>query len=113
MNREPRIYGSRWDKARLRFLQQHPLCAMCEQQGRVTAATVVDHIKPHKLKDALNGGDSNAISKAQKLFWDTKNWQGLCTSHHSSTKQRIEKRGVQIGCSEDGTPLDPNSHWFK
>lgn len=113
MNNEPRIYGSRWDKARLRFLQQHPLCVMCEQQGRITAATVVDHIKPHKLKDALNSGDSKVIAKAQKLFWDTKNWQGLCTSHHSSTKQRIEKRGVQIGCGEDGMPLDPSSHWYK
>ena len=46
MNKEPRVYGSRWDKARLRFLQQHPLCVMCEQQGRITPATVVDHIVP-------------------------------------------------------------------
>ncbi|WP_328203649.1 hypothetical protein [Brevibacillus nitrificans] len=38
-------------------------------EGNVGAATVVDHIIPHK-------GD-------KELFWDQKNWQGLCDSHHS------------------------------
>ncbi|MFW8092273.1 HNH endonuclease, partial [Klebsiella pneumoniae] len=48
---EPRIYGSKWDRERLIFLRAHPLCIMCQEQGRVTAATVVDHIIPHKLKE--------------------------------------------------------------
>jgi len=86
---------------------------MCQEQGRVTAATVVDHIIPHKLKEALRSGDSQAIAKAQKLFWSRKNWQGLCKQHHDSTKQRMEKRGTVIGCDENGIPLDPNSHWFR
>jgi CRISPR/Cas system-associated endonuclease/helicase Cas3 len=81
---------------------------MCQEQGRVTAATVVDHIIPHKLKEALRSGDSQAIAKAQKLFWSRKNWQGLCKQHHDSTKQRMEKRGTVIGCDENGLPLDPN-----
>lgn len=116
MNRdmkEPRIYGSRWDKARLRFLQQHSLCVMCEQQGRITAATVVDHIEPHKLKDALKAGNPLAISKAQHLFWSKENWQPLCKAHHDSTKQRMEKSGTVIGCDANGYPLDPASHWSK
>jgi hypothetical protein len=25
----------------------------------------------------------------------------------------MEKRGVVIGCDENGNPLDPNSHWMK
>ncbi|ECJ2707144.1 HNH endonuclease, partial [Salmonella enterica subsp. diarizonae] len=29
MKKEPRIYGSKWDKARLVFLRDHPLCVMC------------------------------------------------------------------------------------
>jgi 5-methylcytosine-specific restriction endonuclease McrA len=72
MNKEPRIYGSKWDRERLVFLRAHPLCVMCQQQGRVAAATVVDHITPHKLKEALLSGDAAAISKAQKLFWSQK-----------------------------------------
>ncbi|QNE49245.1 HNH endonuclease [Klebsiella michiganensis] len=113
MNKEPRIYGSKWDRERLLFLRAHPLCVMCHEQGRVTAATVVDHIIPHKLKEALRSGDTQAIAKAQKLFWSRKNWQGLCKQHHDSTKQRMEKRGTVIGCDENGIPLDPNSHWFR
>ncbi|WP_142383839.1 HNH endonuclease, partial [Klebsiella variicola] len=53
MNKDPRIYGSKWDRERLIFLRAHPLCVMCQEQSRVTAATVVDHIIPHKLKEAL------------------------------------------------------------
>ncbi|PHM73035.1 HNH endonuclease [Xenorhabdus sp. KJ12.1] len=108
-----RIYGSKWNKARLTFLQQHPLCVMCRQQGRFTAATVVDHIVPHKLKDAMNTRHSAAIKAAQRLFWDKKNWQSLCASHHNSTKQRIEKRGQDIGCDAQGYPLDAHSHWHQ
>lgn len=111
--KEPRIYNSRWDKARLTFLRNNPLCAMCSQQGRTEAATVVDHISPHKLKDALKSGNREAISRAQLLFWDKGNWQPLCKPHHDSTKQRMEKRDVVIGCDVNGMPLDPNSHWNK
>jgi hypothetical protein len=84
---------------------------MCEQQGRITPATVVDHIEPHKLKDALKSGNPLAISKAQLLFWSKDNWQPLCKAHHDSTKQRMEKSGAVIGCDANGYPLDPASHW--
>ncbi len=56
---------------------------MCEAEGKATAATVVDHIVPHK-------GD-------QALFWDTDNWQSLCVHHHASVKQREERRGAGGG----------------
>ena len=108
---EPRIYNSRWDKARLSFLKSNPLCVMCRRQDRAIPAMVVDHIKPHKLKEALRGGNQEEIAKARKLFWDKGNWQPLCKQHHDSTKQREEKRGHVIGCVENGLPLDPQSHW--
>ncbi|MGR0243453.1 HNH endonuclease, partial [Klebsiella pneumoniae] len=65
-----RIYGSRWDKARRAFLAHHPLCVMCQQQGKTVAASAVDHITPHKLKAALLSGNTAAIAQAQRLFWD-------------------------------------------
>ncbi|WP_413732329.1 HNH endonuclease signature motif containing protein [Sodalis sp. RH20] len=111
--KEQRIYGSKWDRMRLAFLREHPLCVMCKRQGRVVAAAIVDHIVAHRLKDALQSGNAEAITKAQKLFWDRKNWQSLCKQHHDSTKQRMEKSGIMPGCTEDGIPLDPNSHWRK
>lgn len=75
-----RGYNYRWQKARERFLRKHPLCAYCEREGRLTAATIVDHIIPHR-------GD-------QQLFWDESNWQALCKFCHDSVKAREEGRGV-------------------
>ncbi|MBF6637893.1 HNH endonuclease [Rouxiella badensis] len=109
--KEPRVYGSKWNKARLRFLQENPLCVMCHEQGCIVAASVVDHIVAHKLKDALLTGNPSLIKPAQKLFWDSKNWQPLCKMHHDSTKQRMEKSGYVSGCDENGMPIDPKSHW--
>lgn len=76
-----RGYSSQWRKARAAFLQAHPLCVYCMRNGKVTAANVVDHIVPHR-------GDMS-------LFWDTKNWQALCSSCHSSIKQAEEYRKNQ------------------
>jgi len=85
-----RGYNSRWEKARKTYLMRNPLCVMCQKEGRVTAATVVDHIRPHK-------GDS-------ALFWDTDNWQSLCKPHHDRDKQR-EERGRFQAVDIDGWPI--------
>ena len=70
-----RGYSHRWQMTRKRFLVKHPLCALCEQSGKLTPATVVDHIQPHR-------GD-------QTLFWDKQNWQPLCKRCHDQ-KTRLE-----------------------
>lgn len=70
-----RGYDGRWERARKAWLAEHPLCAECERNGRVTAATVVDHIIPHK-------GDYN-------LFWDSEhNWQSMCKPDHDAKTAR-------------------------
>lgn len=60
-----RGYGSKWAKARLAFLAEHPTCECerCKASGQPLPADVVDHIIPHRGN--------------QKLFWDTKNWQAM------------------------------------
>jgi 5-methylcytosine-specific restriction protein A len=71
------LYSAAWDKARLLWLARHPLCVVCQAEDRITAASVVDHIIPHR-------GDP-------VLFWDSeKNWQSLCRSHHSKKTGRGE-----------------------
>jgi len=69
-----RGYDSQWDKARRGWLAKHPLCVECERGNRITAATTVDHIIPHR-------GD-------MALFWDTSNWQSLCKHHHDQKTAR-------------------------
>lgn len=87
-----RGYGWRWQKARATFLAkpENVLCRMCTEAGRVTAATVVDHIIPHR-------GD-------QGLFWDTSNWQPLCQQHHDSAKQAEERGRGRERVGIDGLP---------
>lgn len=92
-----RLYGTAWRRFRKRFLQEHPLCVMCEQQGLLTGATVVDHIIPHR-------GDL-------ELFWRDGNHQALCKTHHDSAKQRAEKSGGVVGCTLEGVPIDPRHPW--
>ena len=55
----------------------NPLCVECERQGRTVAATVVDHITPHR---------GNTF-----LFWSVNDWQSLCALCHNSWKARIER----------------------
>ncbi|MYZ44205.1 HNH endonuclease [Schauerella aestuarii] len=75
-----RGYGYKWQQARLGYLRSHPLCCYCEREGRVAAATVVDHKVAHR-------GDMN-------LFWDKANWQPLCKPCHDSIKQREEAQSI-------------------
>ena len=92
-----RGYGYRWQKAREGWLKSHPLCADHLSRGQVVAATIVDHIKPHRGDNAL--------------FWDRENWQSLCKSCHDSIKQAAERSGVIKGCDLSGLPADPNHPW--
>ena len=71
-----RGYGHRWRKFRTAYLSAHPLCVMCEAEGKTEAATVVDHVTPHR-------GD-------MVLFWQGP-FQALCAAHHSRHKQRQEQ----------------------
>ena len=69
-----RGYGNQWRKASKQFLEHHPLCVKCREEGKFVKATVVDHIVPHR-------GDS-------ELFWDRGNWQALCKKcHDRKTRQ--------------------------
>ena len=77
---------------RIIHLRNHPLCVMCDHDGFVIAATVVDHINPHK-------GD-------ERLFFDPLNLQSLCKRHHDSDKAFMEINGYRKGCDDDGNPYD-------
>ena len=96
----------RWRAKREAQLARHPLCVYCEERGRITPATVADHIEPHR-------GD-------RMKFWRGA-LQSLCASCHSSTKQREEAGSAPKGCDVDGWPrmhrMDrrrvPGSHWSR
>ena len=77
-SRQARGYTNRWARRAAMFRARYPLCGMrpngrppvmsqCFDERRVTVATQVDHVVPHR-------GD-------RVLFWDEfDNWQALCAS---------------------------------
>jgi 5-methylcytosine-specific restriction protein A len=70
-----RGYGSKWQRESKQWLRVpgNSMCAEHLRRGEHVAAKVVDHIKPHKQNP--------------RLFWDRKNWQGLCISCHNRKSQ--------------------------
>ncbi len=64
------LQSTAWRQLRAQVLRETPLCAACGRQGRVVAATVVDHI------------DGNPTNN------DRANLQPLCASCHAAKTAR-------------------------
>ena len=60
-------HSTEWKHKRRNFLIEHPFCEECYRNGRLTKATLVDHIVP--------------ISQGGSLL-DDNNLQALCSSCH-------------------------------
>ena len=64
--KKSKLYGSGvWKRIRLIQLQKQPLCVMCGEQGRLTPATVCDHVDcmwPATL-DGLTRGPFQSLCK--------------------------------------------------
>ena len=70
-----RGYDGDWRRLRLRILADEPLCRFCAAEGRVTAATEVDHIDPFR-----------GLDDPRRL--DPANCRPLCTPCHRSRTAR-------------------------
>ncbi|NBS69248.1 HNH endonuclease [bacterium] len=78
-SRHARGYDSVWTRYSKLYLRQHPLCRSCEQLGRTTVASLVDHIIPLRLRPDLR--------------LDPENLQPLCRSCHA-VKTAAETRNT-------------------
>jgi len=76
----------RWRRRRRYQLRAHPLCELCEAEGRAVLADIVHHVEPH---------DGNVTS-----FWFG-TLQSLCRSHH----ERIHGRDHRVEIGVDGWPV--------
>ena len=70
---------SLWRRMRKALLAREPLCRECVKEGKLTSATIADHIRPVR-----DGAD----------FFDASNHQPLCASHHArkSAKEGHQRR---------------------
>lgn len=86
----------RWQRLRRLKLAEQPICERCITQGRVEAATDVDHRRP--------------ISQGGDPFPPLDQLNSFCHSCHS-TKTNEDMTGKVKGCDVDGWPLDPDHAW--
>jgi len=91
-------YGTQlWKNRRSHQLRTEPLCAICEAEGRVTGATVADHIEPH-------GGDYTAFVRGAL--------RSLCAPCHDNL-QGFTHKPWRPDIGVDGFPLDPRHPWYR
>jgi len=64
-----RGYDRQWRKVKQLYLKRWPWCRECLKQGKLVKATQVDHRKH--------------LSGDHERFFDQRNWQSLCATHHS------------------------------
>jgi 5-methylcytosine-specific restriction endonuclease McrA len=82
-----------WRRRRAHQLRVEPLCRLCLEAGRVTPATVADHVEPHR-------GNFTAFRLGQL--------RSLCADCHNRLDGTNSPRAP---VREDGTPSDPNHPW--
>ncbi len=90
MQATPRLRGRRAVEQRKRRLAAEPLCRTCTERGRVTAATVPDHIVP-----LFKGGTD-----------DDENIQCLCDPCHAEKTARDMGHVVRVEIGSDGWPVE-------
>lgn len=86
---DERIRGRRGVELRKRRLHNEPLCRMCKDKDRITAATVPDHIVPL----AKGGTDTDD------------NIRCLCADCHDTVTREEFGHRQRVTIGEDGWPL--------
>ncbi len=86
-----RGYGREHRRLRAELLQREPLCRVCKAQGRVTLATIADHITPFS-----KGGAAHDIA----------NLQPICAEHHVDKSNADKGHRVKRRISLSGWPED-------
>lgn len=100
MSQHKALYNTAaWKRRRAAQLGAEPLCRMHLALGQTVAATVADHVQPHR-------GDHELFFHGQL--------QSLCAPCHSAHKQAQEHSasGLVRGAGLEGRPLDLAHPWY-
>lgn len=79
------IHSAAWIRLRKWKLKEHPLCELCEQEGRTTLATEIHHVTPVEF----------AVNKDQKqeLMYNAGNLMSLCHQCHVRIHTEMGRSG--------------------
>lgn len=88
-SRHARGYGRVHVRLRALLLAQEPLCRMCTAKGRVTPATIADHVTP-----LAAGGERDTLE----------NLQPLCAECHTAKTLKDQGKRAKRRVGLDGWP---------
>ena len=82
-------------------LAKEPTCCRCRAAGKIVAATVVNHVVPHK-------GD-------MRLFSDPDNLESVCKPCHDGEIQHQERTGTTYSSATAGSgePVDQEHPFYQ
>ena len=84
-----KVYHSRsWQELRNWYIQQHPLCEKCTQEGRTTPAECVHHIDSFTKYFRNN----QITEKALEVAYDPNNLMSLCVDCHLEIHGQKKKK---------------------
>jgi 5-methylcytosine-specific restriction protein A len=87
MSRDPqyqRLLNSKtWKMLRMAYLQQHPLCERCLDDGHVRSAIDVHHRTPVET--------AHSLSEMRDLCYDLRNLEALCIPCHQEVHKEMGK----------------------
>jgi len=86
-----------WTKIRTRQLSVAPLCARCKSMGKITSATSVDHVFPHRR---------DLVAFKSNFF------QSLCSACHTM-KTHDENKGQYIHYTDNGNIIYTDADFSK
>lgn len=90
-SRHRRGYGRQHVRLRQQLLQQEPLCRLCKAKGKITPATIADHVVP--------------IAKGGAVH-DIENLQPVCGPCHQEKTLLDQGKRVKRQIGQDGWPED-------
>lgn len=87
-----KFYGLKaWKLRRNEQLKRIPYCEPCKALGMSRAATIANHVTPHR-------GDWNLFIRGRL--------ESTCKKCHDSAIQEAENKGFRKDIDEDGWPID-------
>lgn len=78
------VWSSKWQQLRAMYKAQHPVCEMCEKNGKTTLAKVVHHVVP--VEDAKDAATMEALA------YDWNNLMSLCDKCHEKIHHDLGSR---------------------
>lgn len=81
------LNDKRWRELRASYIQEHPICERCLEEGHIAASVDCHHRTP--VETAHN------LEEMEALCYNRDNLQALCIPHHKKVHEELRSTGRQ------------------